>query len=122
MATIHRNSNNFQQEYFALWFGTEECKESSSDVDAAFQKNKERTIELLKQDPFQFRFIDERLKNNKQVVLAAVRQYGGALEYASKELQNNKSIVFTALKENPSAFQFASSNLKDDREISIYRH
>ncbi len=57
---------------------------------------------------------------DKEKVLELVKQDGMNLRYANSDLQEDKEIVFEAIKNNISSLPFASEKLQKDEELLSY--
>ena len=82
------------------------------------QSDKEVVMEAVRQDGYALRFVSETLQSDKEVVLEAVRQDGRALEFASETLRSDKEVVMEAVRKAGSALEFASETLQLTRRWS----
>ena len=58
--------------------------------------------------------------NDKEKILELVKQDGMNLRHANWDLQEDKEVVFEAIKNNISSFPFASEKLQKDVELLSY--
>ncbi len=94
---------------------TSECLKEFEEI----QKNREKTLEFIKQDIDFFYILTEELRANKEIVLEAVKQTGWALKHASEELRGDKEVVIEAVKKTGRALQYATEELLIDKDVVL---
>jgi hypothetical protein len=86
--------------------------------------NKEIVLEILKNDGYYLKYVDEKLKRDKGIVYEAVKNYNRGsndiFDYASEELKRDKGFILKLIVEGyESIYPYIDEELKRDRDYTL---
>lgn len=75
--------------------------------------SKSEAIEIMRNNPINFKFMSDELRNDKDVILASCKSSGEPpLKYASDELKDNLCVVRRCMDLNFNSIDYASDRVR----------
>ena len=84
-----------------------------------YHKDEKFIYEAVKNNPANYKKINNSLKSNKKIALCAVENYGFLLEYVPKKLRADREIVLKAFSDRLEAIQFMDPKFRSDEDLII---
>lgn len=87
----------------------------------SFKKSRDFNLQMIKECPFLFEYLDEIYQNDFQFIKTAIQKSNGrVIERFSKNLRDSEDVIFEFYLEEPENLDYASDRIKDNRPF-IYR-